>query len=96
MTITTYDPINPVTNRPFTRGNADRLATAASESDYASTQWATFNQWKTAGRIVRKGEHGTRCLLPVIERTADGEDVATGRIRKSFTVFNLEQTEELS
>lgn len=86
---------NPTTGKDFTRGNADRLAAAMDENGWTSGQFATFVQWKNAGRIVRKGEHGTKCLLPKIEKV-DGEEIATGQIVRGFTVFAIEQTEVLA
>lgn len=88
--------INPTTNRSFTRGNAARLDETLIEFGYGSCEWATYRQWIAAGRQVRKGEHGTKLLLPKIERTDDGDDVATGRIVRSFTVFNIEQTDAIA
>lgn len=87
--------INPTTGRPFTRGNAARLDETQTESGYDSHEWATYRQWIEVGRQVRKGEHGTKLLLPKIERTDDGRDVTTGRIVRSFTVFNIEQTDAI-
>lgn len=87
---------NPTTGKDFTRGNAVRLAEAMDENNWSSGQFATFVQWKAAGRIVRKGEHGTKCLLPKIEKNDDGTETATGRIVRGFTVFALEQTEVIA
>lgn len=89
----TATPTNPVSGYDFSRGNVDRLIVAADDNGYTSSEWATYRQWQEAGRQVRKGEKGTRVLLPRIERV-DGEDVATGRIAKGYTVFNIEQTDE--
>jgi hypothetical protein len=53
----------------------------------------TFNAWKAAGRVVRKGEHGVK-VLTFIETT----DKATGeKTRKPWgtTVFHISQTEPL-
>jgi antirestriction protein ArdC len=96
MTTTFTLPTNPTTGREFTRGNAARLMEAAEENGYTSGQWATFVQWKNAGRVVVKGQHGTKCLLPKIEKNEDGTEAATGKIVRGFTVFALEQTEPLS
>jgi antirestriction protein ArdC len=92
---TTTLPTNPTTGRDFTRGNAVRLLEAADAAGYTSGQWATFVQWKNAGRMVRKGQHGTKCSLPKVEKDVDGNEIATGVIIRSFTVFALEQTEEV-
>lgn len=47
---------NPVTGRTFT-GETNIAALVA--SGLSDPHWATFQQWKTAGRIVRKGQSGT-------------------------------------
>lgn len=47
--------VNPVTGRTFS-GEKNIAALAATG---LGPHWATFVQWKTSGRIVRKGEKGT-------------------------------------
>lgn len=89
-------PHNPITGRDFLKGNASRLIEMMNERQFTSGQFATFVQWKNAGRIVRQGEHGTRCLLPTITKTKDGSETVSGKIRRGFTVFAIEQTELLS
>ena len=88
-------PHNPITGREFLKGNASRLIEMMNERQFTSGQFATFVQWKNAGRIVRQGEHGTRCLLPTITKTKDGSETVSGKIRRGFTVFAIEQTELL-
>jgi antirestriction protein ArdC len=87
--------MNPVTNRVFTRGNEEKLAVAGEEAGWQSGQWATYKQWISIGRVVRKGQTGTRCLLPKVEKTSEGTEIATSKIVKGFTVFAFEQTDEL-
>ena len=94
MTTTTF-PFNPTTGRDFTRGNAVRLLEAADDNGFTSGQWATFVQWKAAGRVVRKGQHGTKCLLPKVEKNDDGVETVTGKIVRGFTVFAFEPTEAM-
>lgn len=88
-------PHNPITERAFHKGNASRLIEAMTENGWTAGEFATFVQWRNAGRIVRQGEHGTRCLLPTITKTKDGSETVSGRPRKGFTVFAIEQTELL-
>ena len=89
-------PHNPTTGRDFLKGNASRLIEMMNENEWTAGQFATFVQWKNAGRIVRKGEHGTKCLLPTITRTDDGGEVVSGKPRRGFTVFAIEQTEPMA
>lgn len=52
--------INPVTGKPF--AGAKNLAALAAAG--MGSEWATFSQWKSVGRIVRKGERGTKLRGP--------------------------------
>lgn len=93
--ITTSLPINPTNQRPFQKGNAARLLEASEGAGYVSNEWATFVQWKSVGRSVRKGERGTKVLLPQVIKSDEGESTSTGKIIRSYTVFNIEQTEPI-
>lgn len=86
-------PHNPLTDRAYYKGNASRLVEAMGENGWTSGEFATFVQWRNAGRIVRQGERGTRCLLPTVTRTDDGGEQVSGKIRRGFTVFAFEQTD---
>lgn len=88
-------PHNPITGRDFLKGNASRLIEMMQERQFTSGQFATFVQWKNAGRIVRKGERGTPCLLPTVTKREDGSETVTGKPRRGFTVFAIEQTEPM-
>lgn len=68
---------NPVTARDFGKANAATLEQAFKAGGYRARQWATFQQWKNAGRAVIKGERG--CELTM----------ARGW---KFRVFNFDQT----
>lgn len=89
---------NETTGHQYQGGNIQLLAAAAFDNGYSTDHgWAGFNQWKSAGRVVRKGEKGTRILMMVpkkIGELEDGTDVKkmTGRTK---TVFHYDQTEEL-
>ena len=55
-----------------------------------------FNQWKTAGRMVKKGEHAVYILIPLIGRKKNektGEDDSFLYGFKSAPVFKIESTE---
>jgi antirestriction protein ArdC len=96
MITTTQTPHTPTTGKDFTRGNATRLVEAETEFGYPTSEWATYRQWIAAGRQVRKGEQGVKCLLPKVQRTDDGTEVATGRIVRGFHVFNISQTDSIN
>ncbi len=71
---------------------------AQSEINY--TVVGGFQQWKKAGRIVRKGEHGFLILVPSKQKDeneidnyiADDEDVKF----YTATVFDISQTEPIN
>ena len=69
------------------------------QSEINFTVVGGFQQWKKAGRIVRKGEHGFLILVPSktnqeqnSEMISDDEDVKF----YSATVFDISQTEVLA
>src|SRR5687767_807034 len=75
MSITTV-PTNAVTGEAYQGNNVNRLLVAELERGYGPGGWAGFKQWLTAGRVVRKGERGTRC-----QRVVTVTDEKTGRAR---------------
>ena len=84
--------INYVTKVPYTGKNAQTLASALYESPY----FLTYLQAKGIGRQVRKGSTG----IP-LQRIVLVDEVIRGvkrKVRKTkyFTVFNIEQTEEVA
>lgn len=60
--------------------NQQLLEDAKKLKGFKSTEWASWAQWQTQGRIVRHGEKGS---------------MVYGLSGKHFYVFNLEQTDEL-
>jgi len=51
----------------------------------------TFNAWKALGRVVRKGEHGVKCITVITTK-----DKRTGREERrpwTTTVFHVSQTQ---
>lgn len=64
-------------------------------NDYQSRAYATFNQWKEKGCMVRKGMKGHQVVL---WKFSDNQDSETGDITKSvfttsYVVFNSEQVD---
>lgn len=91
-----------VAGRRYSGINRLVLWATADASGYVSGTWATYQQWRTSGAQVRKGEVGTHVILwKKVERAdataeigADGE----GRARffaRSFVVFNHDQVDGL-
>ena len=64
--------------------------------------WMTFNQAKARGGNVRKGEKGTTVVFWKIMRVTDKDEKSGEKVSKtipmlrSFTVFNVEQTENVN
>jgi antirestriction protein ArdC len=86
-------PRNAVTGELYLGKSIDRLILAQCRQGYSGGGWAGFHQWITAGRIVRKGEHGTHCVTVVIvEKNEHGNGK---RKPKGFVVFHRDQTDEL-
>ena len=76
--------VNAVTHRTYTGGNFLWLTLMG------GGPWATFNQWKSVGATVRKGEKGTLILVPVPVKfkkaDSDGneKDVKFTRFRTAY------------
>ena len=86
----TLGPFNATTGAAYTRGNVARLLSVEASRGYEHRDgWAGFGQWAQAGRMVRKGEKGTRGLT-VIEGS-DGRKSC-----RAFTVFHLAQTDPMT
>ena len=86
---------NEVTGEAYHGGNIGRLGEAAISNGYDIDHgWAGFQQWRTVGRTVRRGEHGTPCMTVV---TVDRDEDGNGGTRKprGFRVFHFDQTDEL-
>ena len=65
---------------------------------YYSGQWATFNQWKTRGANVRKGQKSTMVVffkpLKVEDKASDNDgDTITIPLMKTFRQFNADQVD---
>ena len=53
-----------------------------------------FQQWRKAGRVVRKGEKAIGIFLPISRTGEDGE--AEGVAFRVVNVFDIDQTEEIT
>lgn len=93
-------PYNPSTKRNYSGFNIWMLELTRLSRGYSHNQWLTFNQCKTLGGFVNKGEHGTPIIVfsPPVFQTVKDETGEEKEILKrpgffgSATVFNVEQT----
>ena len=94
-------PTNGKTNKSYQGTNTLALWAAMAENDWTDPRFLTFNQGKSLGGFVRKGETGTKILKPnVVAKDVKQPD---GTIKKEgyiyFTeipVFNVSQFEKLN
>ncbi|WP_331300319.1 ArdC family protein [Methylobacterium oryzae] len=90
-------PENPLTQKRYQGLNAFWLD--INDMPYARNQWATFNQIRDAGGMVRKGEKGTHILRPIeLKKAFNDAAEETEESRVLFTpyvVFNLAQADGL-
>lgn len=91
-------PTNFVTKRPYNGMNVLLLQMAAMERGYPISYWASFNQWKSLGAHVRKGEKAeTIVFWKPVTRAVVGKDgherEESFPILKTWSVFNVAQVE---
>ena len=101
MLQTLIEPVNAITGKPYAGGNVQKLIDAMdSDSRFITGAFATFKQWLSVGRCVRKGESCAARLLAFSDRNtqeADGTATEKGKasFKKGFCVFALEQTDAI-
>lgn len=101
-------PVNAITSRPYHGVNVPLLWTEERVRGFATGRWLTFRQARDAGAHVRKGEKGTLVVFfkPIEKQAADrdGRPLVDGRgepvlktipLLRGFTVFNVDQVEDL-
>lgn len=86
-------------NAEYYKGiNVLTLTVACLKKDYLSPYWMTYNQCADVGGNIRKGEKGVSILyLSQLEVASDRQDEDTKFVPmlKKYTVFNIEQAENL-
>jgi antirestriction protein ArdC len=92
-------PCNAVTNRPYSGCNVV-LLWMAQAAGYRTPRYLTYKQALELGGNVRKGEHGTKVYfvkqLQVQDKNAvDEAETRIVPMLREFTVFNLDQCENL-
>jgi antirestriction protein ArdC len=93
-------PRNAVTGRPYRGFNTLALWAASQVRGYSIPAWATYRQWRTIGRQVRRGEKAaTIVFYKELEATDDGggEPVTASEKRRVVArasyVFNAAQVD---
>ena len=56
---------------------------------------AGFQQWRRAGKSVRKGEHGYMIWFPVGQKDEETGDIVSADTYYTATVFDISQTEPI-
>ena len=74
---------------------------AAGCAGYATGQWATFRQWKSAGASVRKGEKAAPVVFwkkfdrkPADDDDDDGTAKRAFMMARGYSVFNIAQVDD--
>ena len=86
---------------PYRGINVLWLWAVAEQRGYQSPRWMTYRQAQEVGGQVRKGEHGTMAVFYKSYASTQTDDatgeVSTGqrRVLKAYTVFNVEQIDNL-
>lgn len=89
-------PTNFVTKRRYSGINVPILWLQGQEKGYDVDLWATFNQWKSAGASVKKGEKATQIVFfrPIKKTVQDAngnEKLESFPLLRTFSVFNISQ-----
>ncbi|KAA8386067.1 DUF1738 domain-containing protein [Acetobacter sp. DmW_136] len=91
-------PLNVTTGRRYSGINVLLLWGTVQMRGFTSQRWLTFNQARKVGGNVRKGEKGTTVFYAdrfVPGGQDAGEDARAIPFLKRFTVFNIDQCENL-
>lgn len=87
---------NAFTRQVYSAKNAQLLYEASILAGIEDRAAAGFKQWIELGRVVRKGEHGTKIYMVVDKKTeaqpAAGEEESKFKVLKTRTVFFESQT----
>jgi N-terminal domain of anti-restriction factor ArdC len=87
-----------ITGGYYSDRNGAMIAMQAAERDLDVTAVGAYDDWRAAGRQVRRGEHALRIWAPAGEYPSDPDDPDSPK-RKRFRpapVFAFEQTDPLA
>jgi antirestriction protein ArdC len=89
-------PTNFVTKRAYSGINVPLLWLTEHEKGYPVSYWASFQQWKALGAVVKKGEKATQIVFyRQVKKTIEQEDgekrLETFPLLRFWSVFNVSQ-----
>jgi antirestriction protein ArdC len=92
-------PANLSTRRRYRGINVLLLNLQSMLHGYGSNRWLTFQQARSLGACVRKGEHGTAIVFFKMHELGTAADPEAARrvvpLLRTFTVFNAAQVDDL-
>ncbi len=74
-------PVNASTHRPYRGVNVMMLWAVAAKKEYATSFWATYQQWRELGAQVRKGEKSTPVVFWKFFNEEDEREASEGNER---------------
>lgn len=94
-------PVNASTHRPYRGINVMMLWAVAAKKEYATSLWATYQQWHELGAQVRKGEKSTSVVFWKFFDEEDEAEASEGNERsnhkgvmaRAYHVFNAAQVD---
>lgn len=87
-------PVNARTKSRYRGVNVLTCWATAVSQGYATSEWASFNQWKDMGAQVRKGERGTPIVFfKEYDKAADDGTAERHVVARLSYVFNAAQVE---
>ncbi|HGE6932717.1 TPA: ArdC family protein [Enterobacter cloacae] len=90
-------PSNFSTGKAYTGMNIMLLWGSAAKHGFQDPRWLTYHQATEQGAQVRKGETGTTGIFyKTLEKENDAGELERIPMLKTFTVFNIEQTDGLN
>lgn len=89
---------NALTKQAYSPRNQQLLADSAALSGFEGFEVAGFRQWLELGRVVAKGQHGTRIYMVCTKKGKpdDNGEPKRFQVMKTRTVFFAEQTVEIA
>lgn len=94
-------PVNASTHRPYRGVNIMMLWAVAGKKEYATSLWATYQQWRELGAQVRKGEKSTSVVFWKFLDEEDEREASeanqrshhNGVMARAYHVFNAAQVD---
>ena len=97
--LTDIIPTNALTGKAYQGGNIEILLEAMDQGGFTDPRFVTYKQALEMGRVVDKGQKAAARIgrvVKVIKEDKKGKDSKERPVMKTFCVFNIEQTRELS